>query len=357
MTGSTRRMRRARAAAALIIGATVLTAGQVVAPRAAGQTIRWSHYLPAGHPILKTVLIPWFVAIAKATDRRVTVSFKRARWAPAPRQIEVVEQNNRYAALGGIGFTPRRFQVARIAELPFLSDSAEALSLAYWRVHQRHLAKAGEFAKVHLLALAAEAPGDLWSTDKPIVRLAELRGTPLLVLGATPETVARRLGAAPLLMPPPLAGEVVAAGRARAFLGMAGTARRRALIPRLDKRTHVPGGLYANAYFVAIASAIWRRIAPRDRDAIMAVSGTRLARALGAAWDRENAHGTLAAAGVQTTRVDGQFADALKARLAVIETRWLTAAKAKGVDGPAALRFLRAEIAREKSALRHKDLE
>lgn len=322
---------------------------------ATGQTIRWSTDLPAGHPILETVLKPWFAEVAKVTGGRVAIQADPSRWGPSPRQIDIVELQIRHAAFGALAATPRRFPVARIAELPFLSNSAEALSVAYWRTHRRYLAKAGEFARARPLALAARTPGILWSPTKPFLRIGDLDGARLMVLGQTPWAIARRLGAAPIIMPPPRARATLATRRVEGFLGLTGTVRRLDLQAHLKRRVRIPGGLYADAYIVAVTPAIWRRIRHPDRAAIMAISGARLARALGAAWDRDNADGNLTAAGVVTTDAGPELVTALKARLAVFEARWRATATARGVDAAAALTFLRAEIAREEAALRQRD--
>ncbi len=313
---------------------------------ARGQVIVWSNMLPAGHPILEDVLKPWFADIAKATDGRVRVRFVQSPWGPETRQIDIVELRIRHLAFGSIAATPGRFPVARIVELPFLTDRSEVLSVAYWNVHRRFLAKAGEFAKARPLALAAMTPGLLWLPEKPAIRLDDLRDRPLAVFGSTPAAMARRLGALPLMTPPPLAGAFLRSGQVNGALAMDDRVRGAVVARQIKYRVRFPRGLFGKGYFVAIAPAVWDRVAPADRRAILSVSGRRLARALGAAWDKASGGDWLAEAGIETVEASPAFVAAVRARLAIFEDRWRRAATARGVDADGALRFLRTEIAR-----------
>lgn len=321
---------------------------------AKAQVIKWSNTLPAGHPILESVLKPWFSAVSDATGGRVSVEFSQSPWGPRPRQIDIVELSIRHGAFGELGATPHRFRIIRAIELPFLSNSSEALSVAGWRFHRRYSAQSREFTKAQVVAIGAETPGELWSIHKPITRAADLRNLPILVLGDMAARVSRRLGGLPISMPPPLAAREVAKGQIKTFVGMSGAVRRHNLLPQLRWRTRFPRGLFANAYFVVIALPIWRRITAPDRRAIMAVSGARLSRSLGAVLDRGQNSLPNPAGAIQSVNADAAFIAAAKSRLAPLEVAWVEGARARGIDGAAALRFLRTEIAREEKKLREK---
>lgn len=57
----------------------------------------------------------------------------------------------------------------------------------------------------------------------------------------------------------------------------------------LDQGLLVPGGLYNVSMFLVVNVAKWDRLSRQDRDAILSVSGERLARAAGRTWDRIDA--------------------------------------------------------------------
>ena len=87
---------------------------------------------------------------------------------------------------------------------------------------------------------------------------------------------------------------------------------------------------------------------PRDQAAINKLSGEALSRRAGKAWDAADARGEKAMrdAGIPIVMASPQFVAELKARLTPLESAWNDKAKAKGLDGAAALAALRAEIAK-----------
>ena len=114
-----------------------------------------------------------------------------------------------------------------------------------------------------------------------------------------------------------------------------------------EVRDTCSGGLYNTSFFVAFNAANWKRISSTDQTKIMALSGAALARRIGRVWDQQEAAAParLAADGVIFTTVDGAFLKGVKSKLAVIEKNWVARAKKAGVDGAAALKMFRAEVA------------
>ena len=76
------------------------------------------------------------------------------------------------------------------------------------------------------------------------------------------------------------------------------------------------------------------------------LGGHRIARR----WDEREVEAPkkLKADGVTFNTISGADLDALKAKLGVFEERWIAKAKAAGVDGVAALKMFREEVAAYK---------
>ena len=122
---------------------------------------------------------------------------------------------------------------------------------------------------------------------------------------------------------------------------------------RLDKairhRTSVPGGLYNTSFAFVMNQAVWERIPKNDQAAIERVSGEHAAALFGRAWDRVDRQGValMQASGVRTTIAGKAFVDALRARTAPLERKWIVEARAQGLAGPEqVLREFRAEAAK-----------
>jgi len=322
---------------------------------ASAQTARWSNYLPAQHPLVNRVFKPWFKEVEKVTQGRVKIRFQVAPYGPPPRQYDLVADGIADATFALNGFTPGRFPLTGVAELPFLSESAEALSVAYWRAYQKHLAKAGEYKGTKLLAVSTHGPGTIWSAKAPVRSLADLNGMKVMVWGGTINKIATRLGAVPIFVPVPKGYETLSNGVAEGFLVSIDAPWKFKLTKFLKYRTHVPGGVYNSTFYIVMNERKWQSISAKDRAAIMAVSGEKLTRSIGKIWDFGDQLGLkkfYPAAGVETINASPEFVAALKEKLAIFEKQWVDLAKSKGVDGEAALATLRAEEAKEFAAIK-----
>ena len=78
----------------------------------------------------------------------------------------------------------------------------------------------------------------------------------------------------------------------------------------------------------------------------MSVSGEAFARLAGQGWDSADAWGVegMHADGIQIQNASPALIDQIRRKTAGIESAWVEAVKAKGIDGEAVMRDLRAEI-------------
>ena len=131
----------------------------------------------------------WMVAmrkagkdIEKATEGRVKVKMEYGLGHPKT-MFELVEDGVADASWSYHGYVPGRFKLTSIVEQPMLGVSAEAASVAHWRIHQKYLAQGGEHEGVILAALFTHGPGQI-QMAKPIASLSELKGKKISVTGA-----------------------------------------------------------------------------------------------------------------------------------------------------------------------------
>jgi TRAP-type transport system periplasmic protein len=99
------------------------------------------------------------------------------------------------------GNTAGRFPRIEAFELPFMMNSAEATSKAFWEYTQTHAAD--EFRETQVIALHVHGPGMFHSASKPIRAAADLKG--MKVRGPTRQVtkLLGSLGAAPVGFPLP----------------------------------------------------------------------------------------------------------------------------------------------------------
>ena len=92
----------------------------------------------------------------------------------------------------------------------------------------------------------------------------------------------------------------------------------------------------------------WNQISKADQAALEQLFGENLARRAGRAWDAADKAGVEAmqAGGIKVIPASAELIAATKKVDAPLEAKWVAGAKARGIDGAAALKELREEIAR-----------
>ena len=319
----------------------------LTAPQAAAETVlRLSNWVPASHVITRDILEPWMADVARVTEGRVQIEALAAALGSPPAHFDVARDGLADIAIGVHGYTPGRFVLTQIAELPFLSDRAEPLSVAYWRVHTRYLAPIGEHRGVHLLALWTHGPGHIFNARRDIRALDDLAGLKFRVGGGLVSRISEALGTVAVPAPATKAYELLANGVADGIFFPVESIEYFNLTPFMTHGTLIPGGLYNSSFFLVANETAWESIEARDRAAIMAVSGEALAMRAGKAWDASDRAGlqALTAAGTVLEVANTPMLHALQARLAFAEGDWVAAAGALGADAALALAALRTEI-------------
>ena len=325
--------------------AVPLLAAVLCGPADAQTTLRMANWLPPSHPLMKDVMVPYATAVEEATDGRVTVQILDAPLGPPPAHYDFAVNGIADITYGVHGYNPGRFKTISIAEMPFLGDSAEDVSVAYWRIYEKTLAAAGEADDVKVLAVFTHGPGEIFTEGLDLSADMPLEGTKIRVGGGIAGDVAAALGAAPVLAPSSKSYELLSGGVADGILFPFESVTFFKLDGLLDKGLTVPGGLYNTSFFVVMNKARWESLSDEDKAAIDGVSGEALARMAGQAWDAADAAGRAAMEGkIAVSEVnDAQLAAFREALQPVIDAKLAEAASA-GIDAEAALDALKAEI-------------
>ena len=319
-----------------------------VAPPAISQVVLdVSTIVPAAHPLHASMTLPYCKDIEAATQGRVSCRVLPKSVASPPGTFDAIRDGLADMAFIVHGYTPARFVLAEAAELPFMADSAEVMSVAYQRVYERMLATFDEHKGVVMLGAFTHGPGQIYNTRRAITTIKDFDGLKLRTGGGVSADVARVLGASPVFKPAPETYELMSAGVVDGTMLPKETPLGLNLLRVIKYATYVPGGLY-NVSFAMIASPKkWAQISPSDRDLIAKLSGQALARRFGQAWDAADTRGQKAVAdtSIQIVNADPQLVADIKARTAGLEKDWIDKVKAKGADGKAIVDALRAEIA------------
>ena len=312
-------------------------------------TLRLSNWLPPSHPVVKDIMVPWAEQVAEATEGRVAVQILDAPLGPPPAHFDLVASGAADIGFSAHSYTPGRFTLTEIAELPFLTPSSEANSLALWNVWTEMLAEKNEHAGVKVLALFGHGPGHLFTTDRAVTPLSELSGAKIRVAGAITDQLVQGLGMVSVQAPSSESYELLSNGVADGIVFPYESVPFFRLDDVVKNGLRVEGGMYNVSFFFVMNQARFDSLSEADRAAIDKVSGEALVRMAGKAWDAADAAGLAALEGKVS------FHDATPEEHAVIEEdakaiydRVAQGYAAKGVDFEAALAMFRDELGKAR---------
>ncbi|WP_299818902.1 TRAP transporter substrate-binding protein [uncultured Jannaschia sp.] len=322
----------------------------LTAPAAAQTNLTVANWLPPSHPLVAEVIQPMTESIAEATGGAVTATILPAPLGPPPAHFDFAVNGVADITFGVQGYNPGRFRTTALAELPFLGDSAEAISVAYWRTFDAMLRDAGEYDDVHVLAVFAHGPGEVFVKDGDLSGPDALDGLKLRVGGGIVHEVVSALGAVPVEGPSSEAYQLLSQGVADGILFPYESVNFFGLIPQLSQGLAVPGGLYNTSFFIVMNRARWEALSPEQQAAIDGVTGEALARRAGRMWDRADAAGRAAMEGtLAIAPASPEQVAAWTAALTPLVNAKLAEVDEAGVDADAAFAMLRAEIEAESS--------
>lgn len=290
-------------------------------------------------------LSAWAAEASAATEGRVVIEPVAAPMGPIPRVFDMVETGVVDMSPGQHGPTPGRFQATQILDIGFVAPTAEAASVAFWRTYEKHLAAANEHKGVHVLGLWATASSHLMSRTGVLAKPEDISGQKYIAVSRTAGKIAGTFGATPVGGPPFKWFEMLSRGIADGAVTSTTAAQVFKLGSVMKSAYIFETSLFRTSFFLAADQDAWDKLSAADQTAIMAVSGEKLARRMGAVFDREdrNAMAALEKSGVQIVKATPDVAAEVRRKLAFLEKDWKEKARAQGVDADAAVQMIRTE--------------
>jgi len=325
------------------LAATVLA---IASASATAQTVwKFSTWVPPTHPIVEQVWKPWMAQVEQATQGRVKIEMIPPLGTP---QAHYDLVRNGIADVGNIsvGYTASRFPLIGAFDLPFMSNSTLAMSVAAWRTYDTRFKQAGEFRGVKLASIMVAGPYHIFTTDKQIQTAADLKGMKLRESGGISKEVVERIGASPFFAPSPQVYDVLSRGIADGVLYATEAIVGFNVTKAIKHTLEVPGGIHQSTQAILINEAKWNALSAADQAAVEKTMGENFARLWGQAWARttKSAETILRKEGVDFHKASGPLLKDLQTALQPLEQQWIDSARKKNVDGKEALEFMRAEI-------------
>jgi TRAP-type transport system periplasmic protein len=314
---------------------------------ASAQTVLTSSsWVPPGHTLTRT-LIEWGKQLEAETQGRVKLNILPKPPTNPPGTYDGVRDGLQDIGFTVQGYTPGRFPLASLAELPFLGDSAEASSVAFQRMATKYPQILDEYKGVKVLAVFTHGPGLIYNSKRPVNSIADLSGLKFRVGGGMVNEIGKALGANVMLKPASESYEMMSSGVVDGVFFPAESIPGFKLDKLIRHGTSFPGGLYNTAFVMMMNLDKYNKLSAQDKAAVDKLSGEYLARMQGRGWDKVDREGKalMQAAGVTITPANTTFVKEVEDRVNQFEQKWVTDATAKGIKNPAAvIKEFRAEI-------------
>jgi TRAP-type C4-dicarboxylate transport system substrate-binding protein len=311
-------------------------------------TLTASSWLPPSH-ILSETQKEWCGLLEQKTSGKVKCNILPRGVAAPPGTFDAVRNGLADLSFTVQGYTPGRFVLTQMAEVPFLGDTSEPVSVAFQRIYDRYPAFAAEHQGVKVLAVFTHGPGIVYNTKRPITKIDDLSGLKFRVGGGMVNEIGKALNMNLTLKPAPESYELLSSGVMDGTLFPAESIESFKLDKIVKYATTFPGGLYNVAFVFMMNQATYDKLPADAKKAVDELSGEYAARMFGRGWDKVDRRGMafMQAAGVQFTKADAAFVKAVREKTAAVEDTWAKAAEAKGLkDAKKVLAEFRAEIAK-----------
>jgi TRAP-type C4-dicarboxylate transport system substrate-binding protein len=333
------------AAVRALIGSAALLA---LAPAAAQTTLTLSSWVPPFHA-LSTTQVEWCEMLEKKVPGKIKCNVLPRAVAAPPGTFDAVRNGLADISFAVHGYTPSRFVTPQIAEFPFLGNSSETVSVAFQRIYNKYPAFAEEHKGVKVLAAFTHGPGIVFNTKRPITKVEDLSGLKFRVGGGMVNEIAKALGMNVTLKPAPESYELLSTGVMDGTLFPAESAESFKIEKIIRHATTFPGGLYNTSFVFVLNQAKYDSLPADVKKAVDELSGEVMSRMAGRAWDKADRRGValMQANGVQFTKADAAFVNAVKSKTAPLEEAWIKAAEGRGLkDAKKVLAEFRSEIAK-----------
>jgi TRAP-type transport system periplasmic protein len=251
-------------------------------------SLNLGHPFPGGHLIQANVLEDWAQEVNEVTNGTVSIEFHPGAALAAP---DATYEN---AASGAMelgwalhGYTPGRFSLTDVVELPFQFENAAQATETLWELYEEFDEFQQEYQDVQVLALWTHDIGNLYTVDRQVNEPADMSGLTLRAPGPLQNALIEEFGGSGVGLP---AGELYDSLERGVIDGLmiADTG-----VNSFTLHEVVNYGIHANFYvagqFLVMNQGAWDNLSESQQDAIMSISGPELSMQAAEVYDQDHA--------------------------------------------------------------------
>ncbi|MGH7389597.1 MAG: TRAP transporter substrate-binding protein [Candidatus Rokuibacteriota bacterium] len=307
--------------------------------------LKFSSWVSAVHGHHTGVMAPWARMVEEKSGGRLKITiYPGATLGKPADHYDMVKDGIADMGFATPGYTPGRFPLIAVTELPLLFKSSRGGSLAVMSIFDKHFKS--EFKDVKVLWFWVHPPGHFHLARKQVRVLEDLAG--LKIRSATPmlANMVKALGAIPVSIPAPDTYTALERGTVDGTIFPWEAISSFKLAEVL--RHHVSVGLYVAPLFTFMNRKKYDSLSPDLRKVIDDLSGAWGAEFNGKVWDQNERVGieAIKKAGATIYPLPAEERRRWAARLEPVEDEWLKTMEAKGLPARQLLDDLREAIKR-----------
>lgn len=317
-----------------LLTACVIAGAFSVSAEAQEAKLRLAHFMPAASWQHTDLFEAWAKTVHEQSKGRIEV-----RVFPAQTLGKAVagydNAINRIAEVTWTvqGYTANRFPLSQIVELPGIFETAKQGSCAFQKLYDSG-ALADEYKDTHVIFVQTHGLGHLHTKDRPVTRVADIKGLKIRQPTAVIGRMLRAVGAEPVGMPAPQIYESTQRGAIDGFLLPWEAVAGFRAYEVSDQHTEL--GVYSLAFVMTMNKGVYEGLPADLKKVIDDNSGMRWAMAAGSGFDAADVSGkakTLASGKLNALTVEDRKAwekagaEAAEGYLAELEGRGLPARK------------------------------
>lgn len=295
-----------------------------------------SHFLPSTHPIQTNILEVYLDQLKEKTDGRITSEIYSAGALGDPgSQYDMAVTGTADIALSVHGFTPGRFPLVSVVELPFLVETAGESSEMLWTLYKEFPELQKEHEDTTPLWLFTVDPAQLISANKKIEKPEDLKGLRVRTPSPLGNQIIEMLGGIPVSMPMGEVYDSLQKGVVDVAMVPISEAKDFNLHEVIKYITY--GNFSVTPFFSVMNNDVFASFSKEDQELIKNLGGENMIDAVAKSTVEASKAGRKMAEenGVEIIELKGDLLAEWEKSLAPISAKWIEDMESKGLPGQA----------------------
>ncbi|MDP2157717.1 MAG: TRAP transporter substrate-binding protein, partial [Nitrospirota bacterium] len=245
--------------------------------------LKLSHFMSPMHNLHGDVFAPFAKEVEEKSKGLIKITiFPGEALGKARDQFDMATTGVTDFAFVIPAYTPGRFPLSSVMELPFLVPSSKVGSRVAWELATKGYFK-GEFLGAKLLSCWTTGPGQIYMNKKLAKNLDDIKGMRLRSPGPLQTALLRELGISPLTLPIPELYEALQRGMADGAIAPLST------IVDFKLYEVVKNFTIANIYTTTMCfvgnEKVWNSLSPGLQKIVEDAAGAKISAAAGTSYD------------------------------------------------------------------------